>query len=275
MTDYHYQPPPLPPKVPEIPEPGSQRHDPNDNISYHHTHDSQSTSDQETNPHHLTDYRYRLPAGAAAAGVVTLQAIIPEPVGLPDMYYPNAWDLPEDPRKAHPQIKPTPLVIEETSDGPNGPNGDNTSAPSGKGRPVFPWESTSMGSRTPTRTYYNYAAGTEERRRQMELEAARRLQLEEESMEQIRLQEQARYERDRRKEEARQHITGNQGFEDFRLVNAWDVDPGVQLSILQKTEKRRPRSRKSSAGGFRKGYGIEDMLAYETKQRQELYEAEL
>ncbi|KAG0037231.1 hypothetical protein BGZ82_002904 [Podila clonocystis] len=47
------------------------------------------------------------------------------------------------------------------------------------------------------------------------------------------------------------------------------------MSILQKTEKRRPRSRKSSAGAIRKGYGLEDMLAYEAKQRQEQYEAEL
>ncbi|KAK3825201.1 MAG: hypothetical protein J3Q66DRAFT_327205 [Benniella sp.] len=186
------------------------------------------------------------------------------------MYYTNAWDLPEDPRRVYPQIKPTPLVIENTT------NDDNTTVPSGKGRPVFPWESgTTLASRKPTRTYYNYAATHEERRRQAELEAARRLQEEQEVMEQIRRQEQARYERERKKEEIREQMTGTQGFENFKLVNAWDVDPGVQWSIMKKTEQRRPRSRKSSAGGFRKGYGIEDMLAYEARQRQELYEAEI
>ncbi|KAF9904224.1 hypothetical protein EC991_002927 [Linnemannia zychae] len=207
-----------------------------------------------------------------ANGAAKFGAIIPEPVGLPDMYYPNAWDLPEDPRKAHPALEVTPLLIEDTT------NKDNTSVPSGKGRPIFPWEasgSVSSVPRTPTRKYYNYAASAEERRRLHDLEVAKRLEIEEEALKQIRLQEQARYERERVKEEAQEQVTGSQAFENFRLVNAWDVDVGVQMSILQKTEKRRPRSRKSSAGGFRKGYGLEDMLAYEARQRQEQYEAEL
>lgn len=224
----------------------------------------------------MTDYRYRLPPAVdssdVANGAAKFGAIIPEPVGLPDMYYPNAWDLPEDPRKAHPTLEHTPLPIENTT------NDDNTSVPSGKGRPIFPWEaggSVASTSRTPTRKYYNYAASAEERKRQHDLEVTRRLEIEEEALKQIRLQEHARYERDRLKEEAHEQVTGSQAFENFRLVNAWDVDVGVQMSILQKTEKRRPRSRKSSAGGFRKGYGLEDMLAYEARQRQEQFEAEL
>lgn len=224
----------------------------------------------------MTDYRYRLPpvvdSPDVANGVAKFGAIIPEPVGLPDMYYPNAWDLPEDPRKAHPTLEHTPLLIENTT------NDDNTSVPSGKGRPIFPWEasgSIASTSRTPTRKYYNYAASAEERKRQHDLEVTRRLEIEEEALKQIRLQEHARYERDRLKEEVQEQVTGSQAFENFRLVNAWDVDVGVQMSILQKTEKRRPRSRKSSAGGFRKGYGLEDMLAYEARQRQEQFEAEL
>ncbi|KAG0065918.1 hypothetical protein BGZ89_007805 [Linnemannia elongata] len=207
-----------------------------------------------------------------ANGAAKFGAIIPEPVGLPDMYYPNAWDLPEDPRKAHPTLEHKPLQIENTT------NDDNTSVPSGKGRPIFPWEasgSVTSTSRTPTRKYYNYAASAEERKRQHDLEVTRRLEIEEEALKQIRLQEHARYERERLKEEAQEQVTGSQAFENFRLVNAWDVDVGVQMSILQKTEKRRPRSRKSSAGGFRKGYGLEDMLAYEARQRQEQFEAEL
>ncbi|KAF9292658.1 hypothetical protein BGZ88_006281 [Linnemannia elongata] len=207
-----------------------------------------------------------------ANGAAKFGAIIPEPVGLPDMYYPNAWDLPEDPRKAHPTLEHKPLQIENTT------NDDNTSVPSGKGRPIFPWEasgSVASTSRTPTRKYYNYAASAEERKRQHDLEVTRRLEIEEEALKQIRLQEHARYERERLKEEAQEQVTGSQAFENFRLVNAWDVDVGVQMSILQKTEKRRPRSRKSSAGGFRKGYGLEDMLAYEARQRQEQFEAEL
>lgn len=188
------------------------------------------------------------------------------------MYYPNAWDLPDDPRKTHPTLSLTPLITEEVTK-------ENSSVPSGKGRPVFPWEtngsSSSKSPRTPTRTYYNFAASAEEQRRQKEAETAKRLEYEEAALEAIRLQEHARYERDRLKEEAHEKVTGSQAFENFRLVNAWDVDLGVQMSILQKTEKRRPRSRKSSAGAIRKGYGLEDMLAYEAKQRQEQYEAEL
>ncbi|KAI1306265.1 Glycogenin-1 [Mortierella claussenii] len=285
LTDYHYQPPPPPPKIPELPEPGSHQYGDDSDVNgqgerqtHHRNGSAESTTDQETNPHHLTDYRYRLPAAAdsaqAGGGGSIFTGIIPEPVGLPDMYYPNAWDLPEDPRKAHPPLAPTPLVIENTT------NKDNTSVPSGKGRPVFPWETpsgpnTPKSLRAPTRTYYNYAASTEEHRRQQSEEEARRFEFEEAALEQIRLQEQARYEHERRKEEARERTSGSQAFEDFRLVNAWDVDRGVQLSILQKTEKRRPRSRKSSAGGIRKGYGLDDMLAYEARQRQEQYEAEL
>jgi hypothetical protein len=207
-----------------------------------------------------------------ANGAAKFGAIIPDPVGLPDMYYPNAWDLPEDPKKAPPTLEHTPLLIEDTT------NDDNTSVPSGKGRPIFPWEasgSVSSTPRTPTRKYYNYAASAEERKRQHDLEVAKRLEIEEEALKQIRLQEHARYERERLKEEAQEQVTGSQAFENFRLVNAWDIDVGVQMSILQKTEKRRPRSRKSSAGGFRKGYGLEDMLAYEARQRQEQYESEL
>ncbi|KAI8596611.1 hypothetical protein EDD21DRAFT_387724 [Dissophora ornata] len=189
------------------------------------------------------------------------------------MYYPNAWDLPEDPRRAHPPLTVTPLVIEDTT------NKDDTSVPSGKGKPVFPWESsgrnTPKSPRTPTRTYYNYTASAEERRREKELEAARQLEIEEQALEQIRMQEYTRYELERKRQEAQEKMTGSQAFENFRLVNAWDVDVGVQRSILQKTEKRRPRSRRSSVGGIRKGYGLEDMLAYEAKQRQEQYEAEL
>ncbi|KAK3845778.1 MAG: hypothetical protein J3R72DRAFT_21557 [Linnemannia gamsii] len=188
------------------------------------------------------------------------------------MYYPNAWDLPEDPRKAHPTLEVKPLLIEDTT------NKDNTSVPSGKGRPIFPWEasgSVSSTPRAPSRKYYNYAASAEERKRLHDLEVTKRLEIEEEALKQIRLQEHARYERERLKEEAHEQVTGSQAFEHFRLVNAWDVDVGVQMSILQKTEKRRPRSRKSSAGGFRKGYGLEDMLAYEARQRQEQYETEL
>ncbi|KAF9144766.1 hypothetical protein BGX30_011529 [Mortierella sp. GBA39] len=207
-----------------------------------------------------------------ANGAAKFGAIIPEPVGLPDMYYPNAWDIPEDPRKAHPTLDHTPLPIESTT------NDDNTSVPSGKGRPIFPWEasgSVAATPRTPTRKYYNYAASAEERKREHDLEVTRRLEIEEEALKQIRLQEHARYERERLKEEAQEKVTGSQAFENFRLVNAWDVDVGVQMSILQKTEKRRPRSRKTSAGGFRKGYGLEDMLVYEARQRQEQFEAEL
>ncbi|KAF9349409.1 hypothetical protein BGX26_012282, partial [Mortierella sp. AD094] len=281
LTDYHYQPPPPPPVIPEIPEPSSHRYDLNDGSSgqderhiHHHSHSSEGSFDQETNPHHLTDYRYRLASGGdsseGSAGGSAFGRIIPEPVGLPDMYYPNAWDLPEDPRKVYPVLKPTPLEIEDKT------NEDNTPIPSGKGRAVFPWESNGPNTpRAPTRTYYNYAATAEERRRQEELEVARRLEAEEEALKHIRAQEHARYQQERRKEEAHEQMTGGQAFENFRLVNAWDVDIGVQKSILQKTEKRRPRSRKSSAGGIRKGYGLEDMLAYEARQRQEQYEAEL
>ncbi|GJJ70702.1 glycogenin [Entomortierella parvispora] len=285
LTDYHYQPPPPPVKIPELPEPGSHRYEPDctenstdERQTHHHLNGSHSSIDREINPHHLTDYRYRLPVAIdspdVAASVAVFSAIIPEPVGLPDMYYPNAWDLPEDPRMAHPKMEPEPLQIENTT------NADNTPVPSGKGRPVFPWESSGPntpkgGLRTPTRTYYNFAAHAEERSRQKELEAARRLESEESALEEIRLQEFARYEEDRRREEEHEKATGSQAFENFRLVNAWDVDRGVQMSMLQKTEKRRPRSRKSSALGIRKGYGLEDMLAYEAKARQEQYEAEL
>ncbi|ORZ12960.1 hypothetical protein BCR41DRAFT_98366 [Lobosporangium transversale] len=190
------------------------------------------------------------------------------------MYYPNAWDLPEDPRKTHPEMKPVPLVIEDTT------NGEDTPVPSGKGKPVFPWETPTDSNapkspRMPTRRYYNYAATAEGQRRQKKLEEIKRLELEEAALEQIRHQEYARYEQNRRKEEAHEQMTGSQAFENFRLVNAWDIDRGVQLSILRQTEKRRPRSRKSSAGGIRKGYGLEDMLAYEARQRQEQYEAEI
>lgn len=243
----------------------------------HHDRTTSTTSiDREANPHHLTDYRYRLPpvidSPDVANGAAKFGAIIPEPVGLPDMYYPNAWDLPEDHKNAPPTLEHTPLLIEDTT------NDDNTSVPSGKGRPIFPWEasgSVSSTPRTPTRKYYNYAASAEERKRQHELEVAKRLEIEEEALKQIRAQEHARYERERLKEEAQEQVTGSQAFENFRLVNAWDVDVGVQMSILQKTEKRRPRSRKSSAGGFRKGYGLEDVQAYEARQRQEQYETEL
>ncbi|KAF9568351.1 hypothetical protein EC968_002962 [Mortierella alpina] len=285
LTDYHYQPPPPPPKVPDLPEPDFHRYEPNavvngtdERQTHHHTSSSHSSADREINPHHLTDYRYRLPSTVdspdIAAGAATFAAIIPEPVGLPDMYYPNAWDLPEDPRKAHPAIEPVPLLIEDTT------NDDNTSIPSGKGRPIFPWESSGPSTpnkspRTPTRTYYNYSAGAEELKRKKELEISRRLEFEEAALERIRMEEYSRYERDRMKEEAQERVSGSQAFENFRLVNAWDVDLGVQMSMLQKTEKRRPRSRKSSAGGIRKGYGLEDMYAYEARQRQEQYEAEL
>ncbi|KAK5828941.1 hypothetical protein F5H01DRAFT_11968 [Linnemannia elongata] len=283
LTDYHFQPPPLPPVIPSLPEPDSQSWGPNDTVNgaderqtQHKRTTSTTSVDREANPHHLTDYRYRLPpvvdSPDVANGAAKFGAIIPEPVGLPDMYYPNAWDLPEDPRKAHPTLEHKPLQIENTT------NDDNTSVPSGKGRPIFPWEasgSVASTSRTPTRKYYNYAASAEERKRQHDLEVTRRLEIEEEALKQIRLQEHARYERERLKEEAQEQVTGSQAFENFRLVNAWDVDVGVQMSILQKTEKRRPRSRKSSAGGFRKGYGLEDMLAYEARQRQEQFEAEL
>ncbi|KAF9958767.1 hypothetical protein BGZ72_010984 [Mortierella alpina] len=285
LTDYHYQPPPPPPKIPELPEPDFHRYEPNviingkdERQTHHHTSGSHSSVDREINPHHLTDYRYRLPSTIdspdVAAGAATFAAIIPEPVGLPDMYYPNAWDLPEDPRRAHPAIEPVPLLIEDTT------NDDNTSIPSGKGRPIFPWESSGPSTpnkspRTPTRTYYNYSAGAEEQKRQKEMEISRRLEFEEAALERIRMEEYSRYERDRMREEAQERVSGSQAFENFRLVNAWDVDLGVQMSILQKTEKRRPRSRKSSAGGIRKGYGLEDMYAYEARQRQEQYEAEI
>lgn len=285
MTDYHYHPPPPPPKIPQLPEPESHKYDPNDcneaarhpdeRQTHHRSSSGHSSIDHEINPHHLTDYRYRLPPAIDspdAASVSSFTAIIPEPIGLPDMYYPNAWDLPDDPRKAHPTLSLTPLIIEEVIN-------ENSSVPSGKGRPVFPWETNGSSSakspRTPTRTYYNFAASAEERRRQKEAETAQRLEYEEAALEEIRLQERARYERDRLKEEAHEKVTGSQAFENFRLVNAWDVDLGVQMSMLQKTEKRRPRSRKSSAGAIRKGYGLEDMLAYEAKQRQEQYEVEL
>ncbi|KAF8953506.1 hypothetical protein BGZ46_003192, partial [Entomortierella lignicola] len=280
LTDYHYHPPPPPPVIPAIPEPESHRYDPNENSSGHderqihqHSHSSDGTVDHENNPHHLTDYRYRLAASGdcseGSAGESAFGKIIPEPVGLPDMYYPNAWDLPEDPRKIYPVLKPTPLEIENTT------NEDGSSVPSGRGRPVFPWESNGLDTRTPTRVYYNYAATAEERRRQEKLEEERRLKAEEEALKQIREQEHARYLQERQKEEIHEKTTGGQAFENFRLVNAWDVDLGVQLSILQKTEKRKPRSRKSSAGAIRKGYGLEDMLAYEARQRQEQYEADL
>ncbi|KAF9131515.1 hypothetical protein BGW39_001691 [Mortierella sp. 14UC] len=284
MTDYHYQPPPLPPVIPLLPEPESHSWRPNDTATHvdeQQAHDKRTPSstsiiDREINPHHLTDYRYRLPPVIDSSDVTNVAAkfgaIIPEPVGLPDMYYPNAWDLPEDPRKAHPTLEVTPLLIEDTT------NKDNTSVPSGKGRRIFPWEangSVSSTPRTPTRKYYNYAASAEEQKRLHDLEVTKRLEAEEKALKQIRLQEQARYERERLKEEAQEQVTGSQAFENFRLVNAWDVDVGVQMSILQRTEKRRPRSRKSSAGGFRKGYGLEDMLVYEARQRQEQYEAEL
>lgn len=285
LTDYHYHPTPSPPKIPLLPEPGSHKYDPNDcdeatrhpdeRQTHHRSGSSHSSIDREINPHHLTDYRYRLPPAIDSpdtASVPSFTAIIPEPIGLPDMYYPNAWDLPDDPRKTHPTLALTPLIIEEVTK-------ENSSVPSGKGRPVFPWETNGSSSakspRTPTRTYYNFAANAEEQRRQKEAETAKRLEYEEAVLEKIRLQEHARYERDRLKEEAHEKVTGSQAFENFRLVNAWDVDLGVQMSILQKTEKRRPRSRKSSAGAIRKGYGLEDMLAYEAKQRQEQYEAEL
>ncbi|KAG0359053.1 hypothetical protein BG005_001426 [Podila minutissima] len=239
------------------------------------TNTTRSKTNREINPHHLTDYRYRLPPAIDSpdvASVSSFTAIIPEPIGLPDMYYPNAWDLPNDPRKAHPTLPLTSLIIEEVAK-------ENSPVPSGKGRPVFPWEangsSPARSPRTPTRTYYNFAASAEERRRQKEAETAKRLGYEEAALEKIRLQEHARYELDRLKEETHEKVTGGQAFESFRLVNAWDVDLGVQMSILQKTEKRRPRSRKSSAGAIRKGYGLEDMLAYEAKQRQEQHEAEL
>ncbi|KAF9958454.1 hypothetical protein BGZ70_009185, partial [Mortierella alpina] len=285
LTDYHYQAPPPPPKVPELPEPDFHRYEPNAVVNgkdkrqtHHHTSSSHSSVDREINPHHLTDYRYRLPpvidSPDVVAGAATFAAIIPEPVGLPDMYYPNAWDLPEDPRRAHPAIEPVPLLIEDTT------NDDNTSIPSGKGRPIFPWESSGPSTpnkspRTPTRTYYNYSAGAEEQKRQKEIEISRRLEFEEAALERIRMEEYSRYERDRMREEAQERVSGSQAFENFRLVNAWDVDLGVQMSILQKTERRRPRSRKSSAGGIRKGYGLEDMYAYEARQRQEQYEAEI
>ncbi|KAF9312989.1 hypothetical protein BG003_005702 [Podila horticola] len=248
---------------------------PDERQTHHRSGSSQSTIDHEINPHHLTDYRYRLPPAIDSpdvASVSSFTAIIPEPIGLPDMYYPNAWDLPDDPRRAHPTLPLTPLIIEEVGK-------ENSPVPSGKGRPVFPWEANGSSSikspRTPTRTYYNFTANAEERRRQKEAETARRLEYEEAALEKIRHQEHARYESDRLKEEAHEKVTGSQAFENFRLVNAWDVDLGVQMSMLQKTEKRRPRSRKSSAGAIRKGYGLEDMLAYEAKQRQEQYEAEL
>ncbi|KAI7825260.1 hypothetical protein BC939DRAFT_502204 [Gamsiella multidivaricata] len=284
LTDYHYQPPPPPPKVPDLPEPDANRYSPNEGANgvderqaHHSFQNSESITDRELNPHHLTDYRYRLPITIDSSKDTTaggaFKAIIPEPIGLPDMYYPNAWDLPEDPRKVYPPLPVMPLVIEDTT------NADNTPVPSGKGRPIFPWESSAPNTpriaRTPTRTYYNYAANTEERRRQEELEETKRLEREEKALQYIQLQEHERYERERKKQEAQEQLTGSQAFENFRLVNAWDVDIGVQMSILQKTEKRRPRSRKSSAGGIRKGYGLEDMLAYETRQRQEMYEAEL
>ncbi|KAG0367911.1 Glycogenin-1 [Gamsiella multidivaricata] len=277
-------PPPPPPKVPDLPEPDANRYSPNEGANgvderqaHHSFQNSESITDRELNPHHLTDYRYRLPITIDSSKDTTaggaFKAIIPEPIGLPDMYYPNAWDLPEDPRKVYPPLPVMPLVIEDTT------NADNTPVPSGKGRPIFPWESSAPNTpriaRTPTRTYYNYAANTEERRRQEELEETKRLEREEKALQYIQLQEHERYERERKKQEAQEQLTGSQAFENFRLVNAWDVDIGVQMSILQKTEKRRPRSRKSSAGGIRKGYGLEDMLAYETRQRQEMYEAEL
>ncbi|KAF9181581.1 Glycogenin-2 [Haplosporangium sp. Z 11] len=286
LTDYHYHPPPPPPKIPQLPEPESHHPELNMGVidqderqTRHQYSSSERTSvDHEINPHHLTDYRFRLPPPIGppdvAASIEEFAAIIPEPVGLPDMYYPNAWDLPEDPRTQHPPLTPVPLLIEDTT------NDDNTSVPSGKGKPVFPWESSgtstpNVSPRTPTRTYYNFAATAEERKRQKELEIARRLEFEEEALEQIRLQEHARYERERKRQEAQERMTGGQAFENFRLVNAWDVDIGVQMSILQKTEKRRPRSRKSSASGIRKGYGLEDMYAYEARRRQEQYEEEL
>ncbi|KAF9432514.1 hypothetical protein BGZ76_010686 [Entomortierella beljakovae] len=281
LTDYHYQPPPPPPKVPEIPEPQHHHYDHGQTNggqdSHHHHHHHNHHAEQEINPHHLTDYRYRLPTSAdsseSTGGVSAFGRIIPEPIGLPDMYYPNAWDLPEDPRKKHPIMIPVPLEIVDTTDA------DSPSTPSGKGRPIFPWElsgpNTPKSPRTPSRIYYNYSATIEEQRREMELEESKRREAEEVTMKKIRSEEKERYERERQREMEHEKNTGGQAFENFRLVNAWDVDVGVQMSILQKTEKRKPRSRKSSAGGIRKGYGLEDMIAYEARRRQEQYEAEL
>ncbi|KAF9971169.1 hypothetical protein BGZ73_005920 [Actinomortierella ambigua] len=276
LTDYHYYVPPPPPKIPELPEPETPRFDRSDAADYQWTEEQpHPRSDQSNvNPHHLTDYRYRLPAAAT-----TFREILPPPQGLPDLYYENAWDKPEDPRKMHPMIEPVPVVVVATEERDVG-----SPYPSGKAHAVFPWESTSSQARSSeatgrkvTRKFYNYTAHQEARTRQREQELVNRLELEEAALAKIQKEESERFERERAREEAHRRATGHHALESFRLVNAWDVDVGVQMSILQKTEQkqqRKPRSRKSS-GALRRGYSIEDVLALEAKQKQEQYEAEL
>ncbi|KAG0232963.1 Glycogenin-1 [Actinomortierella wolfii] len=285
LTDYHYYIPPPPPKVPEIPEPPPHSFDTDEYKVVEKAREQQSQKDEDisTNPHHLTDYHYRLPAvlekpAVSIEAASTLQEIIPPPKGLPDLYYENAWDKPEDPRKMYPVVEPVSVVVLSTEE-----QEASSPYPSGKTHPVFPWESVQQSSQNETqkkrvtRKYYNYTAHQEARARQREQEMLHRLELEEAALAKIQREERERFERERAREEAQTRETGHHTLENFRLVNAWDIDVGVQMSILKKTEhkqQRKSRSRKNS-GALRRGYTLEDMLSLEARQRQEQYDAEI
>ncbi|KAF9999479.1 hypothetical protein BGZ80_002275 [Entomortierella chlamydospora] len=221
------------------------------------------------NPHHLTDYHYQPePETEPKLEFETEPETEPEPEPLPHRYhhrrhdsaldiysgYQNAWDIDEDPRMTNPpSLHERPIEI-ETALSP-----EVSPYPSGKGYPVFPWESSysngtksvnpSVGSRTPSRVYYNYNATPQERQEYYEWELARRREIKAQTKEEYRMEEFARYERERLIAEAQERVLQNQVLESSRLVNAWDLDLGVQISILKQTERpkiSRPSTRNSS-----------------------------
>ncbi|KAF8941468.1 Glycogenin-1 [Dissophora ornata] len=265
---------------PNPPQDEEQQHESGHEHNESHHHETSVQSDHEhkrqewytSNPHHLTDYHYQPES---------------EPEIQPphhnhhnrcdsafDYYadYQNAWDIDEDPRMIHPPLyfeKPVEIIEKRESGRGYSPY------PSGNGHPVFPWESDHSTfsksktdhNRTPSRVYYNYTASAQERQEYFEWEAARRQEYEECLLEQHRQQEYARYERDRLVAEAQARVQSSQALENYKLVNAWDLDLGVQISILQRTERLKP-SKPAPKSLSRRN-------SMQQQQFQELYDAEL
>ncbi|KAG0364258.1 hypothetical protein BGZ54_007698 [Gamsiella multidivaricata] len=234
------------------------------------------------NPHHLTDYHYQPELESETAPHHRYHHNRHDSgFGVPAGYQ-NAWDLDEDPRMLHPPLYYEKAIDIEESNFPEA----TSSFPSGKGRPVFPWEhdhsstarirsrnsftDSSTGTRTPSRVYYNYTASAQERQEYFEWEAARQLAYEKFMREQHRMQFDAQYERDRIIAEAQARVQDHKAMENIRLVNAWDVDLGVQISILQRSERSKP-----SRPGTRNPSRRNSVVLARGKQLQEQYEAEL
>ncbi|KAF9161663.1 hypothetical protein BGX21_001982 [Mortierella sp. AD011] len=258
-------------------------------LEHHHNEHEHGDSEESMfvyNPHHLTDYHYQPET-----------ELEPEPEPLSHRYrhhrhdsaldiysgYQNVWDIDEDPKMTNPPpIHERPIEIETT------PSPGVSPYPSGKGYPVFPWESnysngaksvnSSVGSRSPSRVYYNYNATPQERQEYYEWELARRREIKAQMNEEYRIQEFARYEHERLIAEAQERVLQSQVLESSRLVNAWDLDLGVQISILKQTERSkisRPGTRNSSrrnSVNLARGQNLQE--EYATEQARKRHEEE-